>query len=333
MWNLLLINWDLSLESADRKPNTRRIYLHAGRLFVAWLLALEETPAEGAVDSAGRPALRRPAGPEEITRQHVEAFLVAFRTTPTPRCPTGPGQAYANQVFRALQQWMAYLLDEEDIDRSPMERIKAPKVDQRIPAELTDDHVHALLASCTAVKTGNPKFDERARFVAVRDQAMIRTFLDLGARRAEVAGMTVADVDLHLRTIKVTGKGGKQRIPGIGRTTALSLGRYQRLRAGKPYADQTGAFWLNETGTAPLTHSGLGQLIERRGLLIGRPGTHWHEFRRKLADDWLDNGGDRGALMIHAGWTSHEMVERYGAAGQRRRARNAHARLGLADRF
>ncbi|MEX5631935.1 tyrosine-type recombinase/integrase [Parafrankia sp. FMc2] len=333
MWNLLLINWDLALESADRKPNTRRIYLHAGRLFVAWLLALAADPTPGALDAHGRPALPRPAGPEDITRQHVEAFLVDFRRTPTPRCPDGPGQAYVNQIYRALQQWMGYLIDSEDIDRSPMERIKAPAIDETIKPELTDDHVKALLASCKAIKTGNPKEDSRRRFVALRDEALIRTFLDTGARRAEVAGMTLADVDLHLRTIKVTGKGGRDRIPGIGRTTALALGRYQRLRAGTKYGNETDAWWLNEFGTAPLTHSGLGQLIERRGLAIGRPGTHWHEFRRKLADDWLDNGGDRGALMVHAGWTSHEMVERYGAAGKRRRARNAHARLGLADRF
>jgi hypothetical protein len=73
-------------------------------------------------------------------------------------------------------------------------------------------------------------------------------------------------------------------------------------------------------------------MIERRGILIGRPGTH-HEFRHKLADDWLDAGGDPGALMAHAGWPSREMLDRYGADGKRRRAHNAHARLGLADRF
>ncbi|EFC81055.1 hypothetical protein FrEUN1fDRAFT_5845, partial [Parafrankia sp. EUN1f] len=98
MWGLLLATWDLSLESAGRAANTRRIYLHAGRLFVAWLLALPDEPGSDTVDAHGRPVLPRPAGPEDITRQHVEGFLVAFRTTPTPRCPNGPGQAYVNQI-------------------------------------------------------------------------------------------------------------------------------------------------------------------------------------------------------------------------------------------
>jgi integrase/recombinase XerC len=115
-------------------------------------------------------------GPRQLTRRHLEAYMAHLIDTRSA--------STANVVHRALQQLMRWLLDEEEIDRSPMERMRPPIVPEKPVPVLTEAQLRALLASAKS-----------ASFVDRRDAAIIRLLRDTGGRLSEMAGLAVADLD------------------------------------------------------------------------------------------------------------------------------------------
>lgn len=74
-------------------------------------------------------------------------------------------------------------------------------------------------------------------------------------------------------------------------------------------------------------------MLERRGQDAGVPGLHPHRFRHQFAHMWLADGGQEQDLMRLAGWRSPQMVGRYGASAGAERAREAHRRRAIGDRY
>ncbi len=182
-----------------------------------------------------------------IRREHVEAFMDELNARTKP--------ATASNRFRALQQFFKFLVEEGEIERSPMERMRRPAVPVEPVPVLSSDDLRALLAACNG-----KSFEER------RDTAIIRLFVDTGMRRAELLGLRVADVDFDQDVAVVLGKGGRPRACPFGNKTGLALSRYVRLRGGHPSAAEE-ALWLGKRG--PLTETGLTQMLWRRSEQAG----------------------------------------------------------------
>jgi site-specific recombinase XerD len=83
-----------------------------------------------------------------------------------------------------------------------------------------EDALRRLLAACAG-----------RSFEARRDAALITFLLDTGARRGEVAGLRVTDIDFDVDVALVLGKGRRERALPFGRTTAVALDRYLHVRA------------------------------------------------------------------------------------------------------
>jgi integrase len=128
---------------------------------------------------------------------------------------------------------------------------------------------------------------------------MIILLLDSGARRAELVGLRVEDLDLEHDVARVIGKGRRDRALPFGRKTAVPLDRYLRIRSRHAHAASPW-LWLGQKG--PLTATGLAQMLWRRGRQAGIEGLHAHPLRHTFAHAWLARGGLETDLMRIAGW-------------------------------
>jgi len=287
----MVASFDLHLRAERKSPKTVRTYVEA-----ALWLAAEYLLGVGVTDWA------------DVTGRQVQEWVVILLGKYSDQ--------YANNQHRALQQFFKwYSTEDPDEPRANvMANLKPPKIGDKLVPVLTAEELDALLATC---KGGG--FQNR------RDAAILHLFKDTGVRLSELAGLGKDDIDLSGREAKVTGKGDKQRTVKFTYDTARAIDRYLRERARHPMADRA-ALWLGARSGGPMTASGVYQMAERRGK-EARIAVNPHKFRHTFSHNWLYNGGAEGDLMELNGWSSPQMLSRYGRSARSARARRAYDRI------
>lgn len=209
------------------------------------------------------------------------------------------------------------------LENDPAAAIPGPSVAKRRPAPLKVDEVVKLLGT----KPDADKSDAMRR----RDAAIMELFYASGMRRAEVAGVRLADVDLAERTIRVTGKGNKERTVVINRTAAAAIEAYLRVRPGS--GDP--ALFLGRGGKG-LTPKHVWRIFRDIYKFSGiQKHASPHTLRHSFATHLVENGVDLETVRELLG---HESLATTGiylnlAMGRKRRAYDeAHPRDRTTDR-
>ena len=303
-FDAVLRSWRRSLRSQNKSPRTIKSYVdESGQQLAEWLRASDERPDSFAA----------------VTKGDLEEFFGDL-------FEAGKSASTVANRYRSLQQLYRWLCEEEEeIDRSPFDRMKPVEVpEQDVPVVEVAD-MRLLLAACKPPK-GCPATD---RFLGLRDEALIRMVYDTGGRAAEVMGLTMDDVDMELEVIRVHGKGRRDRAIPFGAKAGTALDRYLRVRGKHPSA-RLDALWLAQKGA--MTDSGLRQMLERRAGLAGLPHIHPHQLRHSAADAFFEAGGQETDAMRLFGWKSRQMVERYARSTGTRRAHAAKRKLSPGDK-
>lgn len=201
-------------------------------------------------------------------------------------------------------------------------RLRAPKADAHLPRVLTRQQVDDILDSLAALATtGDP--------VAQRNVAIVELLYASALRVSELTGLNVSEIDVERHTVRVMGKGSKERVVPFGAPAGRALSRYLDDGRSRILSEPTHAVFLGARGNRVSTRI-VYQLVA--SLLADIPGTGPagpHALRHTAATHLLDGGADLRAvqeLLGHASLGTTQIYTHVSAERLKESYRSAHPR-------
>lgn len=204
-----------------------------------------------------------------------------------------------------VRTFMGWALREELIDVDPSVRLKAPKKNSPLPHVLHQQQMSRMLETMAdAAESGEP--------LAVRNRALVELLYATGLRVGELAGLDVDDVDPDRRTVRVLGKGDKERTVPFGVPAAVAMDDW--LRRGRPSlsnATSGPAMFLGKRGRR-IDQRQIREVVERRLSALGdTAASSPHALRHSAATHLLDGGADLRAVQEILGHSSLATTQIY----------------------
>jgi integrase/recombinase XerC len=226
----------------------------------------------------------------------VRAFVASLRNR-----GLSPG-TLARKVA-AIRSFFQYCCRRGRLRWNPATLVTTPKRPKRLPAHLTVDQAFQLLAT--------PQGETP---LSLRDRAILELFYGSGIRVGELTGLTVENLDLDQRLVKIRGKGNKERIVPIGRPAAEAVAAYLRTRegpGGSAFAHRHVPLFLNHRG-GRLTPRSVERLLEKylRRSGMGKAITP-HGLRHSFATHLLQAGADLRVIQELLGHARLTTTQRY----------------------
>jgi integrase/recombinase XerC len=209
----------------------------------------------------------------------------------------------------SLSEFSKYLLRHDVIDKNPLLLIRGPKVKKPLPTVLDEKEVLEALTD-----------PQGADFAAIRDRALLEMLYGSGLRISELLSLMPEDIDRARGTVRVMGKGRKERIVPLSKAAAASLSKYIEARRGfvKEHSHTAGnGLWLSDRGKSLTRHRAyriVHKYLSRAGAVKASP----HVMRHCYATHLLDHGADLRAVQELLGHTSLSTTEKYTHVSTRR---------------
>lgn len=180
----------------------------------------------------------------------------------------------------SLRSFFRFLVREGLLQHNPASAVATPKLDKHLPVFLDETEVTHLMEA--------PSGDQ---WLTLRDRAILEMFYSTGIRVSELAGMRAADVDVIGGSVKVAGKGRKERLVPVGDHALTALRAYLTERQKLKVKEEAFVF-LNRFGRR-LSTRGVELLLQRyiRQISLNRQVSP-HTLRHTFATHLLDHGAD-----------------------------------------
>ena len=218
-------------------------------------------------------------------RADVEAFLAA-------QFQRKAKITSINRRLSSLRRFYRLHAEHGSVEADPTLRVKAPKLPRRLPKNLSEAQVDALLDA--------PDTETR---LGMRDRAMLETLYATGLRVSELIGLELAQVSLDMGVVRVLGKGRKERLVPLGEEAIDWLERYlASARAELANGAKTNAVFLTAR-RGPLTRQAFWRLIKRHALKAGIAANSLspHTLRHAFATHLLNHGADLRVVQLLLG--------------------------------
>ena len=199
--------------------------------------------------------------------------------------------ARRSATARALTSWLARS-GETPTDAAA--RLRAPKPDRHLPRVLTRDQMDAILSGLAGrAATGD--------VLAIRDLAMVELLYASALRVSELAGLDLHDVDLGRLTVRVFGKGSKERVVPFGVPAKNAISAWLEVRAASVHV---AALFLGARGARVGTRAVYTLVADLLENVPGGGPAGPHALRHTAATHLLDGGADLRAVQELLGHAS-----------------------------
>ncbi len=223
------------------------------------------------------------SGWKQLDTEHVRSFAAACYRR-------GLSARSIQRRLSAARTFYRYLLREKHVKTNPVDSVSAPKSGKRLPGNLDVDRMARLLD----IPGDEP--------IVARDRAIMELLYSSGLRLAELIGLDLGDVDLADQTVRVTGKGNKDRIVPVGRFARRAVTEWLKVR-GEFARQGAMALFVSKQGnrlSSRSVQSRVSHWARRQGIDTR---VYPHLFRHSFASHLLESSHDlRGVqeLLGHA---------------------------------
>ncbi len=226
---------------------------------------------------------------QKITHLHIRRYLASVHKE-LSKSSVGRKLAAIRSLFR-------FLLRRGVLEKNPAELVSSPKREKKLPFHLDIDEVTTLIEAPAAITP-----------LSIRDRAILETLYSSGLRVSELTGLNIGGADLVTGTVKVLGKGGKERIVPLGSKAIKALEEYLELRTGREL--QTPLF-LNARG-GRLTRRSVARIVDRYMIhLETMKKASPHTLRHTFATHLLEGGADLRSIQEMLGHASLSTTQKY----------------------
>lgn len=233
-----------------------------------------------------------------------EVDQIVIRNFLTDELNSGVSKRSCKRRLCALRHFYKYMVRREMVKDNPFVFVSSPKTEKTLPKFLYKDQVREILDE-------NKKRDD---LLAYRDQAILSTLYYSGIRASELLSLELQSVSLPRRTLRVLGKGSKERIIPISEECKKDIETYMkttRMELASRNKEGTKVLFLNDHGNK-LTTRGLeyilDQIEQKTGSFVG---LHPHILRHSFATHLLENGADLRIIQELLGHESLNTTQVY----------------------
>ena len=204
-------------------------------------------------------------------------------------------------VLRGFYRW---LVSEQFSLIDPVPRRSVMKKENKLPRFLSNEEVSRLIAS--------PKLGGSDELLVNRDVALLELIYAAGLRVSEVNSINIGDIDLERKTLRIIGKGDKERISLIGKSAAMALGNYiNNDRTKVKNVNQINATFLSIRGTR-LSVRSIQAVVKKHSRLAGLGNeVHPHTLRHSFATHLINGGADLRVVQDLLGHSSPATTQIY----------------------
>lgn len=204
--------------------------------------------------------------------------------------------------FAALRSFYKYLTQRRGLAKSPLLDVQLPKPEKKLPVVLTVKQIEDLLEM--PLKMEHPK--QTPSWVPQRDKAVMEVFYSCGLRLGELVALDVKDFDFYTESIRVLGKGAKERVCPLGSHALEAVQAYRgaaKVTEGPLFLSK-----LRRRITSRAVSDLLKKYLDASGIPIRATP---HKLRHSFATHLLDNGADLRSVQALLGHSSLSTTQIY----------------------
>lgn len=231
----------------------------------------------------------------KITVSDMRAWMASERAR-------GVGARSLARQLSAVKTFYRWLSEREGFEPTAVLSTRSPKFTKKLPRPLAEDAATAMIDTVEMQATD--------AWVAARDGAVVTLLYGCGLRISEALSLTGADVPLP-HVMRITGKGGKERIVPVIDAARDAVASYLRLC---PHPMEPNAPLFRGARGGPLNPRAIQKVMERSRMQLGLPATATpHAMRHSFATHLLTAGGDLRAIQELLGHASLSTTQAYTA--------------------